>query len=316
VSVEDGPQGIDVSKWQSSTPPLTGLDFLIARASIGTTPDPMYATHIKNARAKGLLVGAYHFNWSTIPVSDQIEAFLNKAGDVDFYFIDVEYAGNGVAKFTRTQTRDFIKGVRLAKGHCGLYMSESSFYTDVDNDYRWVANWSQPPNIGWKFWQYQGSPLDRNLFNGTPAQLNALTGSNSGGDNVAQRTITTDTPKLIDIPVGRYFYDLDGETRLFENKIARTDMPSPCGRGSWTNADGVTYRFREVYLDADGSGTNESLRSFLVKVKTSEIADVPAPEPVPVPKDCSEEIAAAVAAAVVQAENALLARIETFIDSL
>jgi len=162
--------GIDVSKWQAKTPSLAGRSMLFARASIGTQVDPKYKMHIKNARKAGLIVGAYHFNWDTVPVADQVKAFLAAAGAVDFYFIDVE----GKHAFDHAQTAKFIDGMHAAGKRCGLYHSQSGYF-DAGQDYEWVAKWSAaPPAHHWDFWQYRGSPLDLDRFNGTLAQLKAL----------------------------------------------------------------------------------------------------------------------------------------------
>jgi GH25 family lysozyme M1 (1,4-beta-N-acetylmuramidase) len=164
--------GIDVSKWQVKTPKLTGKSMLFARASIGTVVDPRYKRHIKNARKAGLVVGAYHFNWDTVPVAAQVQAFLAAAGAVHFYFLDVE----GKHAFDRNQTEDFIDRMHAAGKRCGLYHSASGYF-DAGQDYDWVARWSSsPPEQHWDFWQYRGSPLDLNRFNGTLAQLQALAG--------------------------------------------------------------------------------------------------------------------------------------------
>ncbi|MCL1801001.1 MAG: hypothetical protein FWG25_06535 [Promicromonosporaceae bacterium] len=55
--------GIDVSHWQTSAASKsTAYDFLIAKATEGTGyTDPMCATHIGNALARGKPVGVYHF---------------------------------------------------------------------------------------------------------------------------------------------------------------------------------------------------------------------------------------------------------------
>src|SRR6478736_35238 len=119
--------GIDVSKWQLATPPLAGMEFLFARASIGTTPDERFDMHIANAEAAGLVTGAYHFNWKEIPVTEQVTAFLKAAGDVHLLVVDVE----GQHAFSLTQTKLFIAGVKAAdpkKRKVGLYMSDSGFY--------------------------------------------------------------------------------------------------------------------------------------------------------------------------------------------
>jgi hypothetical protein len=282
MATTDGPRGIDVSHHQASTPSLTGYDFLIARASIGTTPDAMYATHIKNARAKGLVVGAYHFNWSTLSVAAQVKTFLDRAGDVDLYFLDVEYAGNGINAFSRAQATDFIQRVRATGRKCGLYMSESAFYTNVPNDYRWVANWSQPPSMGWTFWQYQGSPLDKNRFNGSLEELRAL----AGGPDMAQAAITTVTPKLIDVPVGVPLLDIDGKTQLFTNRVDRPGIYSPYGCGT---VDGK--RRRAFYTDPDGAGDDYNRMILLVLVPDSAIHPIPTPEPpAPAPVEYTVEV--------------------------
>jgi lysozyme len=165
-------RGIDVSHHQLTTPSLDGLGFLFARASIGTQPDDKYAMHIANARRAGLLVGAYHFNWSTLSVADQARAFLAAAGDVDFYALDVE--GSSPPQFTRAEAAAFIDRVHAAGKPIGLYMSESGFYADVGQDWNWIANWSHRPSRLCLLWQYTGGPIDHDLFDGSLAELRAL----------------------------------------------------------------------------------------------------------------------------------------------
>jgi len=163
-------EGIDVSKYQATTPSLAGLSFLFAKATEGTTRDPRYAMHVANARKAGLVVGAYHFNYGPGPIAAQVAAFLAAAGDVDLYAVDVE-GGNA---FSHAQTGAFIKGVQAAGKQCGLYHSESGFF-DAGQDWNWVANWNHVPAVHWTFWQYRGSPLDLDRFNGSPDELRAFT---------------------------------------------------------------------------------------------------------------------------------------------
>lgn len=163
--------GIDVSHWQATTPPLAGLSFLFAKASDGAGgPDPRYAQHIANARSAGLLVGAYHFAVKGDGAA-QARAFLTAAGKVDFYALDRE----GNDPMTLAQAAAFINTVQAAGHKCGLYASESG-YPNVGQDWNWVANWSRVPAIPWTFHQYRGSPLDLDHFNGDMAALRALAG--------------------------------------------------------------------------------------------------------------------------------------------
>jgi glycosyl hydrolase family 25 len=201
--------GIDVSRYQTVTPPLAGRSFLFARASIGTQRDPTYAMHIGNARAAGLIVGAYHFGDNRIPVADQARAFVAAAGDVDFYFLDVE----GAHAMDAGQIRAFFAMVRAAGHRVGLYHSLSGF-PELGQDYNWVAYWAAvPPSINWTFWQYRGSPLDLDRFIGTLDELRALAGrlpDTSTGDDMVQLNVTdaAPDPALVDLAIGVQIYAL------------------------------------------------------------------------------------------------------------
>jgi hypothetical protein len=144
---------IDVSKWQSSLPDLTGVLGVIARAGIGTQPDPMFATHIANARKAGKWVGAYWFNYGPLSVSDQVDAFMAReaaVGGVDLHVIDWE----GADGFTADQTANFIRMYQnRADNPIGLYASESRF-RDLGQDWNWIANYSNQPTKAWDMWQY------------------------------------------------------------------------------------------------------------------------------------------------------------------
>lgn len=171
--------GIDVSKWQTSLPDLSTVDFLFARASIGTLPDERYEDHIREAKAAGIITGAYHFNWDSISIAAQVSTFIAAAGDVDLFAIDVE----GLNAFDQSQTREFIRLMHEAGLECGLYHSASGFF-DAGQDWDWVAKWSPTPPAVYDFWQFTSSGtlpgysgrLDFDLFKGTLAELYALAG--------------------------------------------------------------------------------------------------------------------------------------------
>jgi hypothetical protein len=230
--------GIDVSKWQASTPSLAGLSFLFARASIGTVADERYAMHIANAKAAGLITGAYHFGDNRTSAAAQAAAFLALAGDVDFYVLDHE----GQYQMTSAEAKTFIATVRSARGGCGLYHSLSGF-PDLDQDFNWVALWAgAPPTISWTFWQYSGSPLDQDVFHGTIDELRAFA---RGGS--MQAAITDETPKIIDIGLNAPLYDLDGKTVLDRDHPALLNRPSPYAVGT-KRATYVTIGTRRVVL--------------------------------------------------------------------
>lgn len=169
-------KGIDIAKYQTTTPPLAGLAFVVLRATIATTVDTMYATHYEAARKAGVVVMAYHYGYpasSGASVSAQVTKFLGVAKDADFLWLDQEQLG-----FDDAQATEFIRLVRAAGRKCGLYHSSSGF-GGVDADAQWVADWrTMSVNAGhpltadgsaefpgWDLWQYQGSPLDLDYLN-------------------------------------------------------------------------------------------------------------------------------------------------------
>jgi len=165
-------EGIDVSRWQAATPNLTGKAFLFARATYGTFTDAMYEVHIANARAAGLVAGAYAFGRAG-NVPGQVAAFLAQAPDADLYALDLENDTTSPSSMSLAEAQAFIVAVHATGRKIGLYHSDSGF-PHIGQDWDWVANWSQVPARPWTFWQYSGTGVDRDKFNGTLAQLKAL----------------------------------------------------------------------------------------------------------------------------------------------
>ena len=162
--------GIDVSGWQRPTPSLTGLDFLFAKATEGTGfRDPMYATHIAAANKAKLVVGAYHFGIGGSG-ADQARHFLDVAGNVDVYALDLERP-KSAPPMTQAEARIFIATVKAAGHKCGLYTSDSGF-PSLGQDWNWIAKWgAAPPARKWTIWQYADTPFDLDQFNGDRAAL-------------------------------------------------------------------------------------------------------------------------------------------------
>lgn len=231
-------EGIDVSEWQTTTPSLVGLDFVIVKASEGTRPDPMYAHHVANVKAAGLVTGAYHFNRADVNIANQVDAFIKVAGDVDLYALDVEEESPaGVQRFSLAQAQTFISRFRSITGKkIGLYASESG-YIEAGQDFDWVAHYGVAvPTRHWDFHQYTSTPIDKNRFNGDKAALLAL----AGGDAV--KAITSTVPATIDWADGTPYFALDGTTRIgLANADTARYSPFACGgqRAFYTGAAGL-----------------------------------------------------------------------------
>ena len=177
--------GIDVSA-HNGTPGTAGLGFGVVRATYAAVPDPKYRAHVTAFRRAGLPVGAYHFGVGWLPVSAQARVFLAVSADADWLVLDLESDGPHRKAMTVAQAAEFIRIVKAAaKGRkVGLYHSRSGFPV-LGQDFNWVAHYGIPGaregrnalrGIAWTFWQWQGSPLDRNWFNGDQAALQRFVG--------------------------------------------------------------------------------------------------------------------------------------------
>lgn len=168
-------EGIDISAHQITTPNLTGRAFVFVRATYGAHGDSRYFVHAANVRKAGKVLGAYHFARPISTgdsVAEQVHDFLLMAREADLLVLDWESdGGNGTMR--TEDARAFISAVHAAGKKIGLYTSESHF-RDIGQDFDWVANWSREPSRHWDIWQYRGSPLDLDRFDGTVAELLAL----------------------------------------------------------------------------------------------------------------------------------------------
>jgi len=172
-------EGIDVSRWNAvpSQAMLAPLEFAFAKASQAYWRDPRYSDHVAAFRRAGLIVGAYHFGVGSSQsfVAQQVRTFLAAAAGADLLALDLERNGNGPT-MSQAEAREFIRLVKASGRSIGLYHSRSGF-PSLGQSWNWVAQWgSRPPDIAWAFWQYQGSPLDRNRAAGTLADLRRLAG--------------------------------------------------------------------------------------------------------------------------------------------
>jgi len=238
--------GIDISDYQTTTPPLTGLAFCIAKASEGMSAAKTYGMHVANTRKAGIVTGAYHFarNDSTGTPAQQAAFFLQTAGDVDLYAVDVE----GFHAFSLAQSQSFIAVMHAAGKRIGMYGSVSGFQR-AGQDWDWVAFYNPtPPTIPYDIWQYGprrigAVDVDGDTFAGDAVALAKLIGGSQGGPNQPgdEMAFASDpNPKLIDVPAGQPQFELDGKT-VFSQTTAHTGAYSPYGLGTVLRAFLISY---------------------------------------------------------------------------
>lgn len=166
-------KGVDVSNYQTSTFSLSGLDFVMVKATESTNyVNPKMAAQAAHARAGGLVVGFYHFARPGA-MKAQAAYFVSKAASLagDLLFLDWEDAG-----ISSAQKDTFIAEVKRLRGsdhRVGLYCNQN-FWLNREKggkagDALWIADYvsAGKPRITakWLFHQYTDSPLDTNVAN-------------------------------------------------------------------------------------------------------------------------------------------------------
>jgi len=197
-------RGIDVSRWQGNIDwkRVRGAGYLFAfiKASEGVNyRDPNFVTNMRNGRAAGILVGAYHFARPDYGNDAAAEAryFVSVAKDYikEGYLrpvLDLEVGANlGKAALSKW-VNEWMSTVKSETGVEPIIYVNSNYarnYLDasITRYALWIAHWTYDsrgtPNTGiwndWAFWQYsnKGSVpgitgnVDLDVFNGGMTEI-------------------------------------------------------------------------------------------------------------------------------------------------
>lgn len=185
---------------------ISALDGIILRCAYGeATPDRKFLQFVPLAKSAGLPWAAYHFIKPGDGAKQAEFAMrrLDAAGGCPVLFMDREYEFGIIA--SEGTAHDYINRVDRAGLTTGTY-AQLSLYQSFGAKIDWPAVWTrlvspyEPPvyHHG-DFLQYAGdnvppgNHIDRDQFNGTPAELRALFGSG---------TVTgVHTPPIVPVPV-------------------------------------------------------------------------------------------------------------------
>ena len=188
-------KGIDVSHWQKNIDWKkipNDILFCILKASgadNGYYKDINFETYKKNARAKGLGLGYYHFAKGLDPIKEA-DWFLTCVGDIkegETLALDIEASATKIADPIGFCEK-FVQRVYNKTGFWPFVYSYSSFIATIHspkllNCGLWIADPSAKPRIGnwktWAIWQYTISAsnayttakVDQDYFNGTIEQF-------------------------------------------------------------------------------------------------------------------------------------------------
>ena len=195
--------GIDVSKWQGTVNwqgvKQAGNVFAFARATYGSTEvDDRFSTNWQGMKAAGLVRGAYHFFVTADDPTAQANLFIKTVGSLEPGdlppVLDVESA-SGTNSTIVADVQQWLDLVEQGLGRKPIIYTAPSFWNEnfkggFGSYPLWVGEYevSSPKPVNgwstWTFWQYSQtgsvagiSPVDLDYFNGSPADLAALTSS-------------------------------------------------------------------------------------------------------------------------------------------
>lgn len=154
--------GIDVASYQSTTPDLTGQDFVVVKSTEKTGyVNPRHAAQVAHARSKGVVVGHYHFVKGD-GMDGQADYFLSHAAPQADEFLVLDWESPDV---TNAEKDAFIAHLKTRAGgrkvglYCNLSYWKSRDHTSVVGDFLWIADPDAPagkPRIehAWLIHQY------------------------------------------------------------------------------------------------------------------------------------------------------------------
>jgi hypothetical protein len=254
-------KGIDVANYQSDTYDVTGIDFVIVKATEGISyVNPKYASQVKRARDKSLVVGHYHFVNTNASADEQAAYFVKTATEKVGEFLVLDWE----SPISDAEKNEFIKKAKtLAPGiKVGLYCNKDYWKnrdkSNYPGDFLWIADPSSPagkPDVkyAWTIHQYSSAGgTDRNVANF----------ANRGAMAVwAGKPVAKPTPHYAAFP-GTNFFKLGKKSALItamgKRLVAEGYKGYKVGPGpEFTTADKAAYGWWQKKLgykgkDADG----------------------------------------------------------------
>ncbi|CDX18964.1 Glycoside hydrolase family 25 [Mesorhizobium sp. ORS 3324] len=192
-------RGIDVSHhqgkidWQRVA--ADDVAFAIIKATEGGDHvDDTFATNLREARAAGLAVGAYHFFTFCRPGADQAKNFLSTVPRGEPLLppvVDIEFHGNCPRRPSpdelSAELLAFLGPVEAAYGKPAIiYITDEAaptYSAHIAIRQRWLRAVAMPPkDDDWVYWQYLDKgrvdgiegDVDLNVLKGGPARLTEL----------------------------------------------------------------------------------------------------------------------------------------------
>jgi GH25 family lysozyme M1 (1,4-beta-N-acetylmuramidase) len=262
----NGPvQGVDVSDYQGNFDwAAAHVKFGYAQVSDGLySPDWSFDGNWSRMKNAGVLRGAYQFfepEQDEVAQANMLIAKVGHLGPGDLpAMIDVEVTRGESPSTIGARVRTWLETVEKGTGlrpmiYTGSYFWEDDVGTDLKEYPIWIAAYGPScpslPDDGWSnwtMWQYSdgGGSLDHDVFNGTPDQLKALSGSPPAPPTVVTHVGASVVPNR------------DGRLEAFgrgaDDALWHTWQKTPGGAWSeWSSLGGSLASDPVVIQDEDG----------------------------------------------------------------
>lgn len=158
-----GFDGIDVSRHQGKihwedVPKNKSLRFVYIKATEGSSMvDPFYERNIAEARARGYLVGSYHFLTRRTSIAKQVDNFLKTIDESKqdlLPVVDIEQSGTRGwdRQMVQKKLQEFIDLLKKRIGKAPMIYTNEKYYhrnlyPEFNHYYLFIANYGTPPVI-------------------------------------------------------------------------------------------------------------------------------------------------------------------------
>ena len=284
-------EGVDVSEFQGAIDwhavHGSGRVFGIARIADGTQHvDPTFATNYAAMKAEGMVRGSYQFFRASEDPIAQADLVLSKIGALGpgdlAPMLDVEVTDGQSNATIDAKIEAWIGHIKAATGKTPLVYTGPYFWGQIgapanQGSALVVADWGPscplvPPTwSAWSFWQYAdnghvsgiGGLVDLDRFDGSEAQLRAMTG---GGASTSDVPLPTDYTGIASSADGGGYWIVKGDggvftfgDAVFHGSAGSDHLAMPAvgiatnGTGYWlTASDGGLFAFDAPFLGSMG----------------------------------------------------------------
>lgn len=163
---------LDVSSYQSTTFPLTGIDGVIVKATEGTSyMNPKHHDQVDFARRHGTVIGHYHYAHGT-NIHGQVDYFLSQTKPAREDILALDWEDSGVSN---PEKDDFLAYLDSKVTNRVILYCNTDYWLHHDDTSRcgdglWIADPNAPagrPRIQhpWILHQYASTPMDVSVGN-------------------------------------------------------------------------------------------------------------------------------------------------------